>query len=119
MSQDHKRDDAPARIDATFRNGSLTAFSVVLGFSLSFLTRWAGLPGLWHLTDLVAVGGIILGIALQVWALASLLSIRSLLLARYERAVRIFLAGLLLVGIGVGFAIAGDLMGYGQRILNG
>ena len=42
-----KSDTAP-KIEATFRNGSLTAISVVLGFSLSFLNRWAGLPGAWN-----------------------------------------------------------------------
>src|SRR5687767_13565136 len=29
-----------ARIHAEFRNGSLTAISVLVGFSLSFLARW-------------------------------------------------------------------------------
>ena len=38
-------------IDATFRNGSLTAISVVVGFSLTFLNRWAALPGTWHKSD--------------------------------------------------------------------
>ena len=39
---------APATIEATFRNGSLTAMSVLVGFSLSFLNRWASLPGAWR-----------------------------------------------------------------------
>ncbi len=104
-------------IDATFRNGSLTAISVVVGFSLSFLTRWAGLPGPWRAIDLVALLAIILGIAFQIAALASLLSIHSLLLRNYNRAVRIFLIGLALVAAGVGLAIAGDLAGYGPRLL--
>jgi hypothetical protein len=104
-------------IGATFRNGSLTAISVVVGFSLSFLTRWAGLPGPWLTVDLVALAAIVVGIVFQVAALAGLLSIRSLLLRNYNRSVKLFLAGLVLVASGVALAIAGDLVGYGKRLL--
>ena len=104
-------------IDATFRNGTLTAISVVFGFSLSFLTRWAGLPGPWYAIDLFALASIILGIALQSLALARLLIISSLLMRKYHRTVGIFLTGLVLVAAGVGLAIAGDIVGYGQRLL--
>jgi hypothetical protein len=117
----HRRSSAPRAggetIEATFRNGSLTAISVVVGFSLSFLTRWAGLPGPWLTIDLVALPAIVLGIAFQTAALASLLSIRSLLLRNYNRAVRLFLIGLACVAFGVALAIAGDLVGYGKRLL--
>ena len=104
-------------IDATFRNGSLTAISVVVGFSLSFLTRWAGLPGPWLTVDLIALSAIVLGIMLQIMTLARLLSPRSLLLRNYNRAVRLFLIGLVSVASGVALAIAGDLVGYGKRLL--
>ena len=104
-------------IDATFRSGSLTAISVVVGFSLSFLTRWAALPGPWLTDDFVALLAIILGIVLQIIALASLLSIRSLLLRNYNRAVRLFLTGLASVASGVALVIAGDLVGHGKRLL--
>ena len=109
--------EPPARIDATFRNGSLTAISVVLGFSLSFLNRWAALPGPWQRTDLAAVAAISLGIVAQVIAVASLLSTRSLGLAYYHRAVVVFLVGLACVALGVALAIAGDLIGGGQQVL--
>lgn len=104
-------------IEATFRNGTLTAVSVVAGFSLSFLTRWAGIPGPWQALDLVAVAAIVLGIACQVACLASLLSPRSLLVRKHDRAVRVFLFGLAFVAAGVGLALAGDISGYGQRLL--
>ncbi|WP_460450454.1 hypothetical protein [Alsobacter sp. SYSU BS001988] len=109
--------EPPARIDAAFRNGSLTAISVVLGFSLSFLNRWAALPGPWLGTDLAAVAAIAVGIVAQVIAVASLLSTRSLGLAYYHRAVVTFLVGLACVAIGVALAIAGDLVAGGQRVL--
>ena len=62
----------PVAIEATFRSGSLTAISVLAGFSLSFLNRWAALPGEWHQIDLVAVAFISTGIVLQIVALAEL-----------------------------------------------
>lgn len=122
-SPDHPRSNVAQgegkTIDATFRNGSLTAISVVVGFSLSFLTRWAGLSGPWQTVDLVALPMLVLGIASQVAALASLLTIHSLLLRTYNRAVKMFLAGLVLVAAGIGLVLAGDLVGYGQRLLSG
>ena len=102
-----------ARIDSTFRNGSLTAIGVVVGFSLGFLSRWAGLPGDWSRSDLLAVFAITIGIVLQIKALADLLSVKSLVLSHYNRAIRIFLAGLILVAVGTGAAIFADLMGFG------
>ncbi|RDI59245.1 hypothetical protein [Microvirga subterranea] len=117
MTEDRSRSSeaAPeiARIDSTFRNGSLTAIGVVVGFSLGFLSRWAGLPGDWSRSDLLAVFAITIGIVLQIKALADLLSVQSLVLSRYNRAIRIFLAGLILVAVGTAAAIFADLMGYG------
>jgi uncharacterized membrane protein len=107
------------KIDAAFRNGSLTAISVLIGFSLSFLTRWAGIPGTWHVSDFVALVAIILGIVLQITSLASLLLVRSLLLRNYNNATRMFLTGLALAAAGVVLAIGGDIAGYGQRLLRG
>jgi hypothetical protein len=106
-------------IDSTFRNGSLTAIGVVVGFSLGFLSRWAGLPGSWAQTDLVAVLLITCGIGLQIKALADMLSTRSLVLARYNRTVRIFILGLVLVAAGVMAAIFADVMGWGGTVLAG
>jgi hypothetical protein len=106
-----------ATIDATFRNGSLTAIGVVVGFSLGFLSRWAGTPGEWTYADLIAVAAITLGIALQIKALADMLSRRSLIVTRYDRSIRIFLSGLVLVAVGVVLAIFADVVGYGGGVL--
>jgi hypothetical protein len=69
------REPEPASIHPLFRNGSLTAISVLVGFSLSFLSHWAGTPGQWHVADLIAVTLIVIGIGLQIWALSSMLLI--------------------------------------------
>ena len=86
------RAPAPATIHLLFRNGSLTAISVLVGFSLSFLSHWAGTPGQWHVTDLIAVTLIVIGIGLQIWALSSMLFVSSLIAEKYMHVVRLFLA---------------------------
>jgi uncharacterized membrane protein YczE len=111
--------EEPQRVDSTFRNGSITAIGVVVGFSLGFLSRWSALPGEWMHTDLISVALITLGLALQVKALADLLLISSLQLRRYNRSVRFFLTGLIFVGLGVVFAVFADLLGFGGIVLQG
>ncbi|MCD6070597.1 MAG: hypothetical protein K0S42_1113 [Microvirga sp.] len=111
--------DEQQRIDSIFRSGSITAIGVVAGFSLGFLSRWAALPGEWTPSDLVSVALITLGLALQVKALADLLLVSSLQLKRYNRSVRFFLTGLILVGLGVVFAVFADLFGFGGIVLQG
>lgn len=107
------------KIDSEFRNGSLTAISVIVGFSLSFLSRWAGTPGQWNTGDLFAVALIVAGSGAQIYALGALLFLSSMARANYERAVKIFLVGLGLVAVGVAWAIVGEITGGGQGILGG
>ena len=107
----------PARLPPEFRNGSLTAISVLVGFSLSFLSHWAGTPGKWYTSDLISVALIVVGSGLQIGALASMLFVSSLVAEKYARAVCVFLAGLAIVAIGIATAILGDITGLGQNIM--
>ena len=95
------------------------AISVIVGFSLSFLSRWAGTPGRWHALDLLAVLLIVAGSALQIWSLGSMLFLSSMVVANYERAFRIFLVGLGIVAVGIAIAMFGEILGFGQYILGG
>lgn len=104
--------EPPEMIDSTFRNGSLTAVGIIAGFSLGFLTRWAGVPGSWSSDDYVVVTLIVLGIGCQVFSLASMLSIRSLLLKNYNRSVRVFLFGIAAVALAVVIVLFADALGY-------
>lgn len=109
----------PQKIEGIFRSGSLTAISVVIGFSLGFLVRWSGLPGRWAGSDVFAVAGITLGVGLQIKALIDLLSVNSLVLACYQRAIRIFVAGRIIVAAGVVAAIFAGIVGRGGMALQG
>lgn len=107
-------DDAD-RIEAVFRNGSVTVVGVVAGFSLTFLTAWAANPLPWQLHDLFGIGPLIVGIAFQLVSLAVLLHPNSLERRRYDRAVRLFLIGLVLVAAGVVIAIGIDALKVAER----
>ena len=103
-NQDPKED----LIEPVFRNGTVTTVGILLAFSLGFVTHWAANPIPWQTYHLVAVLPILVGIALQMRALSLLLDIKSLQRRVYERANRIFIAGLVFTACGVGLAILLD-----------
>jgi uncharacterized membrane protein YbjE (DUF340 family) len=95
-------------IETLFRNGTVTTVGILLAFSLGFITNWAGNPIPWQTHHLLAVLPILVGIGLQMRALAMLLDTKSLRRRVYERANRIFMAGLVFTACGVGLAILLD-----------
>jgi hypothetical protein len=78
MTEDPQSQHADERIDTNFRNGSVTAVGIILGFSLGFLSQWAANPIAWSKIDIVAAIPIVVGIILQGKAFADLLSTESL-----------------------------------------
>lgn len=100
----------PASIDATFRNGSMTAVGIVLGFSLSFITSWGANPVPWKAIDLFAVVPLLAGIAFQIWAFATLLKPESIQIEVYTKAKNHFLLGLAGMLSGTGIAILLDIL---------
>ncbi len=103
------------RIEAVFRNGSVTVVGVITGFSLTFLTGWASNPVPWQLHDLAGLVPLAVGVGLQLFALAALLRPNSLERPRYDRAVRLFLAGLGCVAAGVAIVIGIDAFIMAER----
>ncbi|KAA3448016.1 hypothetical protein C7I87_24040 [Mesorhizobium sp. SARCC-RB16n] len=102
-------------IETAFRNGTVTVVSILLAFSLGFVTHWAANPVPWRLYDLFAVLPILGGIALQTWALSILLDMSSLRRKLFKRANRIFMFGLILTACGVGLAILLDVFEMSAR----
>ena len=109
---DQQDPDKDERIEIVFRNGTITVVGVVVAFSLGFITNWAGNPIPWQKIHLLAVVPILVGIALQVKALSDLLHVESLRRVVHDRAIRFFLAGLILTAIGVGTAILLDVFEF-------
>ncbi|HET7717492.1 MAG TPA: hypothetical protein VFK86_17860 [Bauldia sp.] len=97
------------RIGETFRNGSVTGVGLLAGFSLTFLTAWSASPIPWKPDDVLVPVPLIIGVGLELWSLVALLDPDSLLPTRHRRATRSFIAGLILVGIGVAAARAIDI----------
>jgi hypothetical protein len=101
-------DDDEHLIETLFRNGTITVVGVVLSFSLGFLTQWASNPIPWRLVDLPTLVLISIGIVLQLRSLSYLLKTESLKKIVYDRASRLFLAGVITTGSGVFLAILVD-----------
>lgn len=107
------------KIDATFRNGSLTAAGIILGFSLSFVSRWVSNPNDWSRIDILPMLLLTVGIALQVKVFADLLARDSLVAAKYDRARRLFLIGIAFVAAGIALALLNDILGLGSMPILG
>ncbi|WP_245431650.1 hypothetical protein [Mesorhizobium atlanticum] len=105
-----EHDRKEEQIETLFRNGTITVVGILLAFSLGFVTHWAANPVPWRFYDLFAVAPILVGIAFQMRALWRLLDVNSLRRQVYERANRIFIAGLILTACGVGLAILLDVL---------
>jgi uncharacterized membrane protein YczE len=110
---------AEQKIDSTFRNGSLTAVGIILGFSLNFLSRWAANPNDWSRIDILPLVTFIMGIGLQIKVLADLLGRDSLLVSRYDRSMRMFLVGILIVALGIAIALTCDILGLSKQNMLG
>ncbi len=106
---DHK--PVEGMLDPTFRNGTMTAVGIMLGFSLSFIIAWATHSGPWQEADVLAIIPLLSGIYSQTIALAHLLRPNSLEIPRYHKAMKLFLWGLALTATGVSIGILLDIFG--------
>ncbi|AVA24467.1 hypothetical protein ACXHXG_14000 [Rhizobium sp. LEGMi198b] len=111
--------DDQEKIDSTFRNGSLTAVGIIVGFSLSFINRWVSGPNDWSRVDILPMAVMVVGIAVQVKVFADLLARDSLLVVKYDRARRLFLIGVLIVAAGIAIALANDILGISSQKMLG
>lgn len=107
------------KIEATFRNGSLTVVGIILGFSLNFISHWVSNPNDWSRIDILPLAFLLAGIAIQVKVFADLLARSSLIAANYDRACRLFLIGLMVVAAGIGIALVNDILGLGKMQMLG
>ncbi|ENN88563.1 putative transmemrbane protein [Rhizobium freirei PRF 81] len=119
MSEPEPDSDPEEKIDSTFRNGSLTAAGIILGFSLNFIGRWLSNPNDWSRIDIIPMVVLTVGIAIQVKVMADLLARDSLIAAKYDRSRRLFLIGLIIVAVGIGIALLNDILGLGSMQMLG
>jgi 4-amino-4-deoxy-L-arabinose transferase-like glycosyltransferase len=90
-----------------YRSGIITAITVLLGFSLSFLRYWGfEAAGDWTLQSVVSTSALVLAIVLQIFALFRSLRLEDDNVAEYRKTVAwltasaiALLLGLLLAGV--------------------
>lgn len=96
---------APQTVPAGFRQGIITAITVLLGFSLAFWRFWGfESPGHWNARALLAALSLLGAVILQIVALFRALRIEDDAVTEYRQTVRWFIASA--VALLVGLAIA-------------
>ncbi|MDW6021164.1 hypothetical protein SAZ10_05230 [Mesorhizobium sp. BAC0120] len=105
MSQDgapEKKPPSAPGLPVGYRQGVITAITVMLAFSLYFLRFWNfEAPGAWNSLSVVAAGLIVIAILIQLVALWRSLQIADEREPVYRRTLQWFLAGIVAVLLGV------------------
>jgi hypothetical protein len=97
---------AKRSVPNAYRQGLITAITVFLGFSLSFVRFWSfESPGDWSWHGILSAGILGAGIVVQLFALFRSLDLRDDEEVRYKATVRYFFWGITIVVVGVIVAI--------------
>lgn len=113
----HPKEGRPvprAPLPQGYRQGLITAITVLLGFSLAFLRFWGfEAPGEWTIRSAVAAGTIVAAVAMQIRALARSLRLIDDDEAEFAITARWLLtsAVVLLVGVGLALFIDSGVLG--------
>jgi len=89
-----------------YRQGLITAITVLLGFSLSFLRFWGfEAPGEWMLRSIISTGTTLAAIVLQLISLFRSLRLEDRDPIEYQRTVRWFIGSVITLLLGLIFSI--------------
>jgi hypothetical protein len=101
----------PSVVPDGYRQGLITAITVLLGFGLTFLRFWSfEAPGAWTLRSIFSTGTSIVAIVAQMIALYRSLRIEDREIAEYRKTVRWFLGSASLLLLALLFAIVETAM---------
>jgi len=99
-------DRRPRPVPAGYRQGLITAITVLLGFSLAFLRFWGfEAPGQWALRSAVSTGTSLLAVGLQLVALFRALRLEDEDEKEYRKTVMWFIASAIALVLGLLFAV--------------
>ncbi|SDD88533.1 hypothetical protein SAMN05216345_12010 [Cupriavidus sp. YR651] len=103
---------APQLVPSGYRQGIITAITVLLGFSLAFWRFW-GLetPGHWGVRAVFAAASLLVAVVLQIVALFRALRIEDDEVGEYRRTVRCFIASAVALLIGLAGAMVDAAFG--------
>jgi len=89
-----------------YRQGIITAITVLFGFSLSFIRFWGfEAPGQWTLKSALSTGTLSLAIILQIFALFRSLRVEDDELAEYRQTVKWFITSAIVLSLGLLLAV--------------
>ncbi|GMG92895.1 4-amino-4-deoxy-L-arabinose transferase-like glycosyltransferase [Cupriavidus metallidurans] len=92
----------PQMVPAGYRQGIITAITVLLGFSLAFWRFWGfESPGKWSVRALFAALCLVSAVALQILSLFRALRIEDDEVSEYRRTVRWFIASAIALLLGL------------------
>lgn len=96
----------PQVVPAGYRQGIITAITVLLGFSLAFWRFWGfESPGQWNARALFAALSLVGAVVLQIVALFRALRIEDDAITEYRQTVRWFIASAVALLIGLAIAM--------------
>ncbi len=97
---------APQLVPAGYRQGIITAITVLLGFSPAFWRFWGfESPGHWNTRALFAALSLVCAVVLQIVALFRALRIEDDAVTEYRRTVRCFIASAIALLAGLAIAM--------------
>lgn len=89
-----------------YRQGLITAITVLLGFSLTFFRFWGfEAPGKWTLRSVISTGTLVVAIVLQIIALFRSLQPEDDAEDEYRKTVKWFIASAIALALGLLFAV--------------
>jgi 4-amino-4-deoxy-L-arabinose transferase-like glycosyltransferase len=89
-----------------YRAGIITAITVLLGFSLTFLRFWGfEAPGKWTPRSVISTGILVLAVALQIFALFRSLRLEDDEVGEYRKTVAWFIASAVALLVGLLLAV--------------
>jgi hypothetical protein len=101
--------EAPKVLPNGYRQGVITAITVMLGFTLYFFQFWSfEAEGDWTIVDRVAALLLLLSAAIQSMTLWRSLQVADDLEPVYRRTLQWFLAGMVTMIVAVVFAVVGE-----------
>lgn len=96
----------PQVVPTGYRQGIITAITVLLGFSLGFWRFWGfEAPGEWDWRSLLAAVSLLVAVVLQIVALFRALRVEDDAVPEYRRTVRCFIASAIALVIGLAAAM--------------
>jgi hypothetical protein len=89
-----------------YRQGIITAITVLLGFSLTFIRFWGfEAPGTWTLRSVISTGTLVVAVGLQIMALFRSLRLEDDDEHEYRKTVMWFIASAVALLLGLLFAV--------------